>query len=278
MPNQVAPSPWLEILKMLKAEILSDLRVSLPGTIAGVDPSTGTVSVDIGVMQNIPQTGFPQGRDFPYPRLTGCPVFTYQGGGAGVVMPVKIGDECDVLFSDRALNNWFTTGVANPLPSKRMHNLSDGIVLVGLNSLQKKLVTSLLAGEGGLCETNASAPGIGAAVALNPTTHKISIRNQAANLATILTGLTSGLSTFVAPTGPNSLITVLLNLVTVMTNLNIALIAGTVAGQHFDAPTLAALAAITTQLSSITTQLGTVSATATTSVGAAGTAVPTLLN
>lgn len=193
MSNKVASSPLYDILKQLKAEVFSGIRVCLPGSISLVDVSNGTVSVRIGVMQKIAQMNFPAGRDFTYPDITGCPVFNLQGGGIGAVMPIKVGDECLVVFSDRAINNWFTTGNPMPLPSLRMHDLSDGFVLVGLNSMANLLKTSLLpSGEGGLCETKATVPGTGAKVAIDPMTHKISISNGIAgvnSLGLILTTL-----------------------------------------------------------------------------------------
>lgn len=178
MSNKVAFSPLYDLLKQLKSEIFSDLRVCLPGAISGINLVNGTVSVDLGVMQKVAQQNFPGGRDFFYPQLTNCPVFNIQGGGVGAVMPIKIGDECLVVFSDRAVNSWFLTGQPTPLPSLRMHNITDGFVLIGLNSLAQPLKTSLsVVGEGGLCETNSTVPGSGAKVAIDPLTHKISISN-----------------------------------------------------------------------------------------------------
>lgn len=49
-------------------------------------------------------------------------------------MPIAQGDECLVLFNDRALDTWFQSGVNAPLPSSRLHSFSDAIVLVGLRS------------------------------------------------------------------------------------------------------------------------------------------------
>lgn len=195
MSNKVAPSPLYDVLKQLKSEIFSDFRVCVPGTISGLDLLNGTVSVKIGLMQKIAQLNFPTGQDFTYPELTGCPVFTVQGGKVGAVMPVSIGDGCLVIFSDRAINNWFTTGQAMPLPSLRMHDIADGFVLVGVNpeTPTGKLVTSLLpdGSEGGICETKAAAPGTGAKVAVNPLTHKISISNGPAGANSLLVALTA---------------------------------------------------------------------------------------
>lgn len=183
MSNKVAASPLYDIFQQLKTETFKDLRVCLPGTISGVDAATGTVSVNPGVMQNIAQQGFPKGMDFKYPTLTMCPVFTLQGGGVGAVMPVKIGDECLIVFSDRCIEAWYRTGQANPLPSLRMHDIADGFVLVGLNSAQNKLKTPLAANEGGICATKNLT---GAKVVVNSMTNLVDISNGTKNLATIL--------------------------------------------------------------------------------------------
>lgn len=201
MSNKVAPSPLYDIFQQLKTEIFKDLKVCLPANITAVNPD-GTVDVLPSVMQNIAQVGLPTGLDFTYPQLVSCPLVTTQGGGVGVVMPVEVGDECLVVFSDRALNNWFMTGDPAPLPSFRMHDISDGFVLVGLNSIANLLVTSLLpSGEGGLCETAASAPTIGAKVTINPATHKISISNGIAGINSLFLILTTVFTALAADPG-----------------------------------------------------------------------------
>lgn len=232
MANKVAPSPLYNILKQLKAEIFSDLRVGLPGKITAINAADGTVSVALGVMQNVAQLGLTSGLDFAYPELTGLPVFTIQGGGVGAVMPIKIKDDCHVFFSDRALDSWFTTGQAAPLPSLRMHNITDGIVLVGLNPKTSPLVTPLLTGEGGLCETNNA---LGAKVAINPTTHKITLANGTQDLFTAVTALT----------------TTLTDLITALSVLGTT---GTATAQTVNAATVAALVVVQTELTTVQAQ------------------------
>ena len=194
MSNQVAVPPLYTLLQELKTETMRDMRVCLPGSISGVDVATGTVSVKIGVMQKIPQAGLPRGLDVYYPELTSCPVFFLQGGGVGAVMPVTIGDECLVVFSDKCIDAWFSTGQPNPLPSVRVHNISDGFVLVGLNSLANKILTPLLANEGGVCETKNA---FGAKVAVNSATSLITLQNGTQNLFTALTDLTTSLTALI---------------------------------------------------------------------------------
>ncbi|CAK9250669.1 unnamed protein product [Sphagnum jensenii] len=50
-------------------------------------------------------------------------------------MPIAQGDQCLILFNDRSIDNWFTSGQVQPLASSRLHSFSDGIALVGLNYL-----------------------------------------------------------------------------------------------------------------------------------------------
>lgn len=190
MSDQVADLPIYDILQMLKREIFRDIRVAVPAKIAAVHASGGTVDVNVMLMQKTTQQGLPNGLDVAYPQLLSCPVFTVQGGGVGAVMPVAVNDECYVLFSDRALDGWYANGSAVPLPSRRMHDINDGVVVVGLNSLQNPLLTPLAANEGGICETKNEN---GAAVVVNSSTHLISLFNESQNLADTLADLVTAI-------------------------------------------------------------------------------------
>lgn len=192
MSNQVTPTPLYDTLQQFRRTVMSGLRVCLPGTVSGVDLANGTVDVTVGVMQNVAAQGFSKGQDFKYPQLTGCPVITLQGGGVGAVMPIKVDDECLVVFSDRCISNWIMTGEATPLPDLRMHDINDGFVLVGLNSMANLLATPLTADEGGICETQNPT---GAAVAVNSATSLVSIRNGSQSLKQVLDTLFTALTT-----------------------------------------------------------------------------------
>lgn len=273
MSNKVAPSPLYDILQQLKTEVFKDLRVCLPASISGVSAATGTVSVKIGVMQKAAQVGLPTGLDFFYPELTGCPVFTPQGGGVGVVMPVKVGDGCLVVFSDRCIGAWFTTGQANPLPSVRLHDISDGFVLVGLNPQTSPLLTPLEDFEGGIAET---ANAEGAKVVVNAETHLVSIKNAAQDLATILTGLTTTLTTLNAPTGNGSVIGVMAQLTAIVATLNTAIAVMTTASIASGVPQAVAAGQETT-LTALAASMTALSAAAIADLAVTATAVPELL-
>lgn len=55
--------------------------------------------------------------------------------GNRITTPILEGDDVVVLFNDYDLNSYFETGTAQEPYSTRKHDLSDGIVLMGLNSL-----------------------------------------------------------------------------------------------------------------------------------------------
>ena len=71
----------------------------------------------------------------PYPVLIQCPVFILQGGGAYLTMPIKAGDTGLVLFNDREITTWLTTGQVVPPQNSRTHDLSDGVYFGGIRNL-----------------------------------------------------------------------------------------------------------------------------------------------
>lgn len=74
-----------------------------------------------------------------YPLLVNVPVYFAGGGGFTVTFPVSAGDECLILFNDRQLENWIASGAGQPPSLSHLHDLSDGICLVGLRSNPRAL-------------------------------------------------------------------------------------------------------------------------------------------
>lgn len=73
-----------------------------------------------------------------YPLLLDVPVVFLGGGQTALTFPVTKGDECLVLFNDRAIDSWFSAGsVGAEVPSTRLHSISDGFALVGIRSVPK---------------------------------------------------------------------------------------------------------------------------------------------
>ena len=73
-----------------------------------------------------------------YPLLINVPVVQYTFGSAKLRFPIKEGDECLVIFSDLAIDNWWIEGsIQNPVEQRR-HDLSDGFAIFGITNLKKQ--------------------------------------------------------------------------------------------------------------------------------------------
>ncbi len=71
-----------------------------------------------------------------HPLLVNCPLHMPVSDSGGLQIPINAGDTCLVLFNDNDIDTWFTTGEADTLPNTtRLHNINDGIALVGVKSL-----------------------------------------------------------------------------------------------------------------------------------------------
>lgn len=81
-----------------------------------------------------------------YPILIQCPVMTLFGGVAFMSMPILPGDNCIVLFNDRELDNWLNAGDGQTPTTPRLHDLSDGIAIVGIRPLTKSIASYLTNG------------------------------------------------------------------------------------------------------------------------------------
>jgi len=129
----VVPPDLRSTLTSLKTEIFYDLNCHEIGEIVSFDPATQTASIQLAVDIQDSQAVY------RYPLLTNCPVFVLSGGGGCITMPVTAGDSCLVLFNDRDIDNWYTTGNEAVPNSTRMHDLSDGLALVGFRNLSNKI-------------------------------------------------------------------------------------------------------------------------------------------
>ena len=218
-----------DLLMILKSNILLSLNCAKIGSIASYNTANKTASINImGVQVLI------DGTTLAYPQLSDVPVITFQGGGSALQFPIAVGDQCLVLFSDRNIDNWYVTGTAQPPADGRLHALSDGIAIVGLNSQSNKTIPAPSATETRLLESD-RAGNITAKVGLS--NGKITVQNTSKNLGTIL----------------SSLVTQINNLITALDTLNTT---GTATAQTVNAAWVSAnLPPITTALTTISSDL-----------------------
>lgn len=163
-----------DVLISWRRQMMVALNCVKVGSIAAFYPATHSADVNLlfsVVLKN--------GKTSTYPKLLSCPVFTLQGGGASAQFPIKIGDTCLVLFSDRNLDAWYQNGQQQPPLDGRAHDLSDGIALVGLNWQGDATIPPVSTTEARLI----LADGV---TKVGLQSGKITVQNQTQSLKTIL--------------------------------------------------------------------------------------------
>lgn len=144
--NAVPADPTLsDLLNLLKKEIFFDLNCHHLATIQSFDSSKQTVTATINYTKTIfelnTETGLYRPVQNAYPLMVDVPVIVLGGGAAHLTFPIAQGDQALILFNDRNIDNWFQSGQAGPVANSRAHSFSDGLALVGLNSLNTLIST-----------------------------------------------------------------------------------------------------------------------------------------
>jgi hypothetical protein len=123
-----------DVLMNLKQDIFATMNCVKIGQIQSFDVNKKTAQIQL-----LFKRALPNGSITSSPLLVDCPVLTPQGGGGALQFPIAAGDQCLVLFSDRRIDEWLANGAAALPGDGRMHDLSDGIAIVGLNALNSNL-------------------------------------------------------------------------------------------------------------------------------------------
>lgn len=114
------------------------LHTALPGLIESIDLSNQTVSVQPtiqGQKIKVAKDGTITYTPVTLPLLIKVPLFFPRGGDYAITFPVKVGDECLVIFAERCIDSWWESGKVGPQIEFRMHDLSDGFAIVGFSSV-----------------------------------------------------------------------------------------------------------------------------------------------
>lgn len=113
---------------------LKQLHTCLPGIVSKFDPAKQTAEVQPAIKRIFTDRG-----PVNLPLCVDVPVAFPGGGDFFLTFPVKPGDECILLFSERAIDFWYANGGTQEPSEYRLHDLSDGIAIVGLNSQPRKI-------------------------------------------------------------------------------------------------------------------------------------------
>lgn len=138
IPSHDLSGDLSQALKAMGEQVSSSLRVAVPGIIQSFDPDTVTCTVQPAVNGSVPdETGAVSAEGITL--LVDLPVIFPRGGGVTLTFPVKVGDECLVIFSDRCIDFWYQSGGTGDAVDERQHDTSDAFVIVGPQSQAQKI-------------------------------------------------------------------------------------------------------------------------------------------
>lgn len=111
----------------------SQIHTAMPGTIVDFDAKSMSATVQLaiqGVQTKLDGTR----QNITIAPLQHVPVFFTGAGGHTLTYPIAAGDECLVVFSERNIDAWYQHGGVHPPMDWRMHDINDGIALMGSRS------------------------------------------------------------------------------------------------------------------------------------------------
>jgi hypothetical protein len=198
----IVPPELRDVLQAFRREIFSSLKCAIPGIIQSFDEAKQSATIQVAMQATVGD------KVVDYPLLVDCPVVVLGGGGGVLTFPIQAGDTCIVLFTDRALDNWYSTGNVVPPAQQRAHSLSDGIALVGIRNLANPIKDYSTTGAefrlaGGKVRITDSGQVIlsssgGVTIDLN---EMVSLANDTTSLKTILDELVTNLTNWLDTRG-----------------------------------------------------------------------------
>ena len=177
----VTPPSLSALLTKVETRVFQNMNCVKIGRITAFDAVKRTAKVEVMFRRLLADGKTIQ--DFPL--LQDCPVFTLQGGGSALTVPIAAGDECLVLFSDNNIDAWYEAGQPALPYDGRRHDISDGIAIVGLNSLAKPISPAVTANEVALTYGGAK---------ISEKNGKIALSNAAADFITAMDLFLTGLN------------------------------------------------------------------------------------
>ncbi len=137
--EQTIPPTLTDLLNAVKENLSSELNCVQIGIIQEFDIATQSASIMLALkrVESIAADGTRTLKERPV--LLKCPCMILFGGNSFLSMPIAPGDNCIVLFNDREIDQWFAKGGIQTPVTYRMHDVSDGLAIVGIRSLQNSI-------------------------------------------------------------------------------------------------------------------------------------------
>lgn len=106
---------------------------ALPGIIQSFNAEQMTCVVQPSIQATVMDADGKQ-KWVSLPQCLDCPVMFPSAGGFSLTFPIKAGDECLLIFASRCIDSWWNSGGVAVQAELRMHDLSDGFVMLAPKS------------------------------------------------------------------------------------------------------------------------------------------------
>lgn len=116
-----------KVLKDAIRAALLNVNTCLPGVVTSVDVAAGKCDA-----KPVLRRKFASGEIVDLPVITNVPIAQLRAGKAFVSVPVKVGDYVLLVFSQRSIDLWLTSGGSVDPKDPRSHALSDAIAYPGV--------------------------------------------------------------------------------------------------------------------------------------------------
>ena len=122
-----------DILRQAFTSLMADVHTAMPGKIVSYEAAKKKAKV-----QPLINTLFDNGESLQMPVITDVPVIMPGTTDAVVSLPIKAGDGCLLVFSEKSLENWASSQLETVDPGDpRTYALTDAFCIPGLFTLNK---------------------------------------------------------------------------------------------------------------------------------------------
>lgn len=128
----------VDLLEGLALKVFARLFVARPGTIERYDEVKQLIDARPSFKESYVNADGDGTVEDPV-LISNVPVFWLSGGGAYLSLPLEVGDPVLLVYLDRSLDRWKTSGGTVDPVDVRRHHPSDAIAIAGLQSLAAPL-------------------------------------------------------------------------------------------------------------------------------------------
>lgn len=137
MTNPIKGNETPTIEQVIRAAIearVVDMHTMLPGEFVSYDPTLQKADVKLCIKRK-----YVSGKVVELPVIVGVPVLHPRTEKSYIHLPIKVGDKCMVVFSERSIDSWKKSGgCVDPRDSRKFH-LSDAVAIPGLYSFAEPI-------------------------------------------------------------------------------------------------------------------------------------------